>query len=532
MTDRIDARTLKQWLHDGSEIAALDVREAGQFGEGHLFYAIPLPYSRLEIDVGRLVPRTGTRLVVIDDDGGTVGARAAQRLVALGYTNVHCLDGGCRAWAAAGLHLFKGVNLPSKTFGELVEHEYHTPRVTVTDLKGMLDRGEDVVVLDGRPYTEYQKMSIPTGICCPNGELPYRAEAIVKNPATRIVVNCAGRTRSIMGAQTLINFGIPNPVYALENGTQGWSLADFKLDHGQTRKYPDRPAGVDPAAQQARARALAAKHQVPFVDAATVAGWLADTARNVFLCDVRTPEEFDRGSLPLAQHTPGGQLLQSTDQYVGVRGAKIVVFDAEGVRAPTTAAWLAQMGLDVAVLEGSVAAGTAAKLRGVRGPAPRYPDVRAIAPGEMRAILGRGDGTVIDVGSSMRFRKSHLDGAVWSIRPRVLLKAGRTGITTALFADEAAVAKLAAIDLLEAGVADVRIVDGSLAACESAGFPLVASPGAPPDDECIDYLFFVHDRHDGNRAAMRQYLAWETDLLNQIDAQERAAYRIPARHQA
>ena len=530
MTNRIDARTLKQWLHDGSEIAALDVREAGQFGEGHLFYAIPLPYSRLEIDVGRLVPRTGTRLVVIDDDGGTVGARAAQRLAALGYTNVQCLDGGCRGWASAGLHLFKGVNLPSKTFGELVEHEYHTPRVTVTDLKKMLDRGEDVVVLDGRPFTEYRKMSIPTGICCPNGELPYRAEAIVKNPATKIVINCAGRTRSIMGAQTLINFGVPNPVYALENGTQGWSLADLELDHGQTRKYPDRPEGVDPASQQARARTLAAKHKVPFVDATTVAGWLADTARNVFLCDVRTPEEFAKGSLPLAQHTPGGQLLQSTDQYVGVRGAKIVVFDAEGVRAPTIAAWLAQMGLDVAVLDGGVAAGTAAKLRGVRGPVAQYPDVRAIAPGEMRAILERGDGTVIDVGSSTRFRKSHLDGAVWSIRPRVLLKAGRTGITTALFADEAAVAKLAAIDLLEAGVQDVRIVDGSLAACESAGFALVASPDTPPDDECIDFLFFVHDRHDGNRAAMRQYLAWETDLLNQIDAQERGAYRIPPAH--
>lgn len=532
MTDtyRISTTQLKTMLHDGTEFALLDVREPGEFGEGHMLFATPCPYSRLELDIVSLVPRRGARIVLTDCGTSTVARRAAARLAALGYTDVAVVDGGNRAWSAAGHALLKGVNVPSKTFGELVEHVYHTPRITAQDLVRMQASGEDFVLFDGRPVHEHHKMTIPGSVCIPNAELPLRAPALVKNPATKIIVNCAGRTRSILGAQTLINFGVPNPVYALENGTQGWILADYTLDHGQTRKYPDRPEGVDPASQQARARALAAKHKVPFVDAATVAGWLADTARNVFLCDVRTPEEFAKGSLPLAQHTPGGQLLQSTDHYVGVRAAKIVVFDTEGVRAPTIAAWLAQMGLDVAVLEGGVTAGTAAKLRGLRGPVPQYPDVRAIAPGEMRAILERGDGTVIDVGSSMRFRKSHLDGAVWSIRPRVLLKAGRTGITTALFADEAAVAKLAAIDLLEAGVQDVRIVDGSLAACESAGFTLVASPATPPDDECIDYLFFVHDRHDGNRAAMRQYLAWETDLLNQIDAQERAAYRVPAAH--
>jgi hypothetical protein len=31
-------------------------------------------------------------------------------------------------------------------------------------------------------------------------------------------VNCAGRTRSIIGTQSLINAGVPNPVTALRNG--------------------------------------------------------------------------------------------------------------------------------------------------------------------------------------------------------------------------------------------------------------------------------------------------------------------------
>ncbi|WP_459655385.1 rhodanese-like domain-containing protein, partial [Achromobacter xylosoxidans] len=72
-----------------------------------------------------------------------------------------------------------------------------------------------------------------------------RAHGLAPDPKTTIVVNCAGRTRSIIGAQTLINLGVPNPVYALENGTQGWYLADFELDHGASRRYEDAVAAAD-----------------------------------------------------------------------------------------------------------------------------------------------------------------------------------------------------------------------------------------------------------------------------------------------
>ena len=165
MPKSIDARTLKQWLQDGLELALLDVREAGQFGEGHLFFATSVPYSELELVIGRLIPRTRTRIVVHDEGDDALAARALDRLAAMGYSNLHLFSGGCGSWSAAGYQVYKGVNLPSKTFGELVEHAYDTPRVSVTELDAMLKRGDDVVVLDGRPWTEYTKMSIPTGIC-------------------------------------------------------------------------------------------------------------------------------------------------------------------------------------------------------------------------------------------------------------------------------------------------------------------------------------------------------------------------------
>jgi rhodanese-related sulfurtransferase len=211
MAGYIDSSTLKAWLSDGGEIALLDVREHGQFGEGHPFLAVPLPYSRFELGLGALVPNPAVRLVLCDVGDG-VAERAAARAEALRYSNVSILAGGVEGWRAAGYTLYAGVNVPSKAFGELVEEARHTPHVTAAELKAMQDAGEDLAVIDGRTFAEFQRMSIPGGVSCPNGELELRIGQLVPSPKTRIVVNCAGRTRSIIGAQTLIDLGLPNPI--------------------------------------------------------------------------------------------------------------------------------------------------------------------------------------------------------------------------------------------------------------------------------------------------------------------------------
>src|SRR5689334_1501732 len=213
MSSRVDAKTLKGWLSDGEEIALVDVREHGRYGEGHLFFAVPLPYSRFELGLPALVPNPRTRLVLCDEGEG-VAERAARRAESLGYGSVHVLDGGTGAWKAAGYPIYAGVNVPSKAFGELVELERHTPRVTAGELDVMQKRGDDIAIVDGRTLAEFQKMNIPGGVCCPNGELALRIKELVPSPKTKIVVNCAGRTRSIIGAQTLIDFGVPNEVVA------------------------------------------------------------------------------------------------------------------------------------------------------------------------------------------------------------------------------------------------------------------------------------------------------------------------------
>ncbi|MBT2326610.1 sulfurtransferase [Variovorax paradoxus] len=528
-TKTIDPRTLKAWLHDGGELALLDVREHGQYGEAHLFYAIPLPYSRLELEAPRLLPRRGVRVVVYDAgdaSAGDVADRAAARLAVLGYGDVSVLQGGARAWKEAGFVLFAGVNLPSKTFGELAEQVYHTPRVSADQLAAMLARDEPVVVLDGRPVAEFRKMNIPGATCCPNGELAYRVRRLVPDASTPIVINCAGRTRSIIGAQTLINLGLPNPVYALENGTQGWFLADHALAHGGTRRYPDDSGNPG---LLAAAQALGRRFGVPVVDAATVRDWAADPGRTLFLCDVRTPEEFAAGSLPGAQHTPGGQLMQAGDQYVGVRGARLVLFDNDGVRAPTVASWLRQMGHDASVLADGLASGLALP----RTDMPAAPALATLDAEALAARLARGEVALVDLRPGMQFRAGRIAQARWSIRPRLaalLEDLAREGETRqiVLIADEPAVAAWAAASEWPAGLLPAPLLlDGGMAAWRAAGLPVLASPDLPSDTECIDYLFFVHDRHDGNKEAARRYLAWETGLVAQLDAQELAGFRLP-----
>lgn len=527
----LDPAALKGWLHDQEEIALFDIREHGQYGEGHPFYAVPLPYSRLELDIGRLAPNPSARIVLADDGDG-VAPRAAQALAALGYTRLFVLDGGVPGWHAAGYALFAGVNVPSKTFGELAEHHYGTPRVSAAELAAMQAGEQAPVVLDGRPVAEFRKMNIPGAICCPNGELAYRLRDLVPDPATPIVINCAGRTRSIIGAQTLINFGVPNPVYALENGTQGWYLNDFRLEHGGTRRYPDNaaPRGLD--AGRAAAQAMAQRFSVPRIDVAEARAWLDDRSRTTFLCDVRTPEEYAAGSIPGAQNTPGGQLIQATDQYVGVRRARLVLIDADGVRATVAASWLRQMGHDAVVLEGGLEAALGGRLAAPAGPqAPARPLRRVDAPALAADLAGQ-QWLALDVRASMAYRAGHVPGSRWSIRPvfaRDLAGVPRD-TPLVLIGDEGqpGLAGLAAGELAVLGYRDVRLLAGGVDAWQAAGNTLATGDEANslPDARCIDFLFFVHDRHDGNKEAARRYLAWETNLIGQLDAQELATFRF------
>jgi rhodanese-related sulfurtransferase len=217
------------------EIALLDVRHEADFATGHPLFAANMAYDRIALEAELRLPRKTGPIVVFDNGEGLV-AKAAEALAKLGYSNIRALAGGLKAWRDAGYELFIDVNSYAKAFGELVEHRRHTPSLPADDVAALIESGANIRILDVRRFDEYTTMNIPGSISVPGAELVLRAGHAAPDPATTIVVNCAGRTRSIIGTQSLINAGVPNKVVALRNGTMGWTLASHTLDHGASKR--------------------------------------------------------------------------------------------------------------------------------------------------------------------------------------------------------------------------------------------------------------------------------------------------------
>src|SRR6266576_6964380 len=265
---QLNPSTLKAMLADGEELALIDLREELIFSQNHLLFARSVPLSRLELTFAGLVPRRGTRIVLCDDADG-LAQRAADILARAGYTDLHALDGWVAAWAQAGFELFSGVNVPSKAFGEFVEHASATPSISAQALEGLMRARSDVVVLDSRPFDEYYRVSIPSAVNVPGAELVLRIRDLAPSPDTMVVVNCAGRTRSIIGAQSLIDAGVPNKVAALRNGTMGWNLAGLVCESGKQRRAQEVSADALAWAQSAAER-LARRYGIERIDRATL----------------------------------------------------------------------------------------------------------------------------------------------------------------------------------------------------------------------------------------------------------------------
>jgi len=508
---RVSPQDLHRMLGDGRELALLDVREEGVFSKGHLLTAACLPLSRLELGLEPRVPRRDTRVVLCDDDEG-LAERAAAAMRRFGWSDVSLLAGGVAAWKAAGHELFSGVYVPSKAFGEAVEHGCDTPRISAAELKARLDAGEDVVVLDSRPMSEYEVMNIPGALDCPGAELVYRVHEVVKRPETLVVVNCAGRTRSIIGAQSLINAGLPNRVVALQNGTMGWHLAGFELEHGQRRHAPaPSPAALEKA--RADAARVADRFGVREIGATELGRMRAETARTTYCFDVRSPEEYRAAHLPGFASAPGGQLVQATDHYAPVRNARIVLADSDRVRARMTGSWLMQMGwpevyvLDDAGAQGMTERGVPpTRVLGLEQARPAMLDPRAL-----QALLAAGEASVLDLATSLQYRDGHIPGAWFAVRAR--LEAARAAIgqvnKLVFTSPDGVLARLAAAE------AGALALEGGTAAWLGAGLPL--EPGTTRMASATDDVYYKpYDRRSQIEQAMKDYLDWEVALVEQL----------------
>ncbi|CAO3439305.1 rhodanese-like domain-containing protein [Azospirillum doebereinerae] len=529
---RISVAELRALLTSDEEFALIDARETGVYAAGHILWAVSVPLSLLEFRIATLVPRRGTRIVVTDAEADADGlaTRAARRLGDLGYGNTAVLEGGNAAWEAEENPLYSGINVVSKAFGEFVEHAYDTPRLTVAALRAKLAAGEDVVILDGRTPREFTNFSLPGALSCPNAELPYRIHDLLRTPETQVVVNCAGRTRSIVGAQALINAGLTNPVLALENGTMAWLLDGHDLEHGRTNQAPaPSPAGLAKA-QESVAR-LTERFGVRRIDAATLDRFIAESdTRSLHLLDVRTVEEYEAGHLPGSLPAPGGQAVQATDEYVGTRNGRIVLLDgADAVRATITASWLIQIGWgEVHVLADAFAG----RLLESGKPRPVIlgdpGSVESVTATELRGLLDRGEVTVVDLASSLVHGEGHIPGAWFAVRANLAATLGRLpgDGTIVLTSPDGELARFAVRELATATARPARTLEGGTAAWTAAGLPLETGEANRLDDtnDVWRSPYKLQERGD-REAAFREYLRWETDLIRQLDRDDTVSFK-------
>lgn len=526
---QITAQALKARFGTSAEIAVLDVREAGiHAADGHILRSVTLAFSQIERRVAQVVPRLNTPVIVYDEGTDVLAGRAAQRLQALGYRDVAILTGGTAAWRGAGYELFTGSNVIGKAFGEYAEHAYGTPHLSVREVKARLDAGENIAVLDSRPEPEFHNFSIPGAIDLPGAELVYRFHEAVTDPRTVVVVNCAGRTRSIIGAQALINAGVPNPVYSLANGTMDWLIEGHSLDSGRYN-LAALPTGSALEAATAAGGRLIDRFGLKLINRAALARFAQESAeekRSLYILDVRTVEEFEAGHLPGSQLAPGGQLVQQTGDWIGTQGARIVLVDgADLVRAAITASWLEQINWgEVFILkdglEGPVETGPAPRRLAIHPPAVETVDVAAL-----RDLLDRKAAIVLDLELSSAYRAGHIPGSRFAIRSRLGQDAGKlpgTG-TLVITSADGIQAAFAAADL--AGLTDrpVRVLAGGTDAWAAAGLPLAT--GVADALHPLEDLWLNPYQQEDRFAAFRAYLDWEIGLVEQLERDGTTAFR-------
>ena len=518
MVNMISDAELGALLKGDAPFALIDVRESGEYNSSHIPGAALIPRRRIEFIIEDSVPSPGVHVVVCDDDGRRAPLAAAT-LERLGYGNVSVLDGGVNRWSARDYPTEWGVNVPSKDFGEMLEVVHHVPEISAEDLHERIERGDKLVILDTRTPEEYQRFAIPGGRSMPGGELALRITDVLNeiDDDTTVILNCAGRTRSITGTRVLQRMGIE--ALGLKNGTSGWLLAGYELENGADRVELPEVSEEGRAAGEEYAARLAEEDGVRYLSPDELAALIAKRdSQAVYLVDVRTDREFTGGHIPGFRWWPGGQAVQRADDLAVVKNSTIVFCCDGRTRATVTASFYRQMGhQEVYVLDGGASAWAASgrelsegmERASVAGLGDAFRSVNLVSAQELHDNPPE---LTLFVDTSQDFSAGHTPGAKWLSRSWLEIEIGEMApdksasiaVTCATGRNSA----LAAVTLGELGYANVSVLEGGMAKWREASLPVeqgLTGIVRPPAD--INYLGV--DRSYGE---MMNYLRWETEL--------------------
>ena len=519
MTNIISANDLNELLQGKSKFALIDVREAGEYNSSHIPDSSLISRKELEFRMEVSAPVKAEKIIVCDDDGRRA-TLAAATLEHMGFTNVFVLDRGINQWSTEGFSTEWGSNVISKDFGERMEVEYHVPEIEATELHERIERGDKLVILDTRTPEEYQRFCIPGGRSVPGGELALRVTDITKelDPDTTVIVNCAGRTRSVIGTRVLQRMGMKN-IFGLKNGTSGWLLAGYDLETGGDRLELPEPSPEGLAVAEAYAARLAEEDGVRYLDVDTVQTMLDEREeKTCYFVDVRTAQEYSEGHIPGFRWFPGGQVVQRSDDVLVVKNCP-VVFSCDGrARATFIASWYRQFGFEeVYAVDGGCTAWSKSGRQLETGSGEVAPNgleearsqVTLVSPQELEANR---PATVINVENSQDFTRGHVPGARWvprgSLELQIAELAPDKSASIAVTCNNGQNAVLAAVTLKEIGYQNITALEGGMVAWRQTGLGIEEGLSgvmrAPTD--------VVLSGPERNFADMMNYLRWETAL--------------------
>ncbi len=518
MKNFVEAKTVKSWISDEKELAFIDVRETAQHTAGHPIFSISIPFSEFEINIEKLLPNKNVRIVLFDNNDGIsdITYKLAKNLK---YINTFVLKNGVDGWVKSKFRLFDGINVLSKSFGELVEKKFNTPSMTASQLFQKQKEKKDIIILDGRPFNEYNKMSIPGSVCCPNAEIPFRISELIKSSNTDIIINCAGRTRSIIGAQALINFGIKNKVYALENGTQGWFLANLKLDHGKKNFLNKKPKNEKIIELKSKIVKLL-ENKVEIIDFNQAQKLIDDKNITTYIFDVRTNSN-QKNKLSKLRNVPGGQLVQATDKYIGVLKSHIILFDdGDLVRAGMTALWLKKMNFNCYVINESPK-----RIRNLNLKNDVNFKTNPINLIKLENLKNLKNTLIFDIRNSLDYCKKRIKNSLWTNRLIITNEIPQYVKAIILITNDLPKASLIVSDLQEKDPKYVVQVYNWNETDVKHHLNYIDTKEVELDEKFIDFNFHTHLRHQGNKEHAKNYLKWETDLIKNMDEEEREFFR-------
>jgi rhodanese-related sulfurtransferase len=275
---------------------------------------------------------------------------------------------------------------------------------------------------------------------------------------------------------------------------------------------------------------VAQRSGIRTIDAATLQRWRADAARTLYVFDVRTPAEYAAGHVPGMKHIAGGQLVQETDRHAASWGARVVLVDDDGVRATMTAHWMQQMGWDVAVMtldKFGDARETGAYVPGVLG--LDSVSVASIDTAALHARLQASSAVVVDLDWSRAYIAGHIPGAWFAIRARLdaAFAALPEAAAIVFTSSDGVLARLAMAEWSGRAPAAVLALSGGTAAWVAAGYALERGAermASTREDERLR----AREQAGSVEDAMRAYLAWEIDLVNQMATDDDHRFKAAA----